>query len=79
MKKIPTLFERDWNVGKERHKEKLCDFHRKKSTKAAEMYRQTKNIKAISLRLGYRNPAVTAEYLGIEDDDSLDLSEKVKI
>lgn len=53
--------------------------HSLRRTKAAEMYRQTKNIKAISLRLGHRNPAVTAEYLGIEDNDSLDLSEKVKI
>ena len=53
--------------------------HSLRRTKAAEMYRQTKNIKAISLRLGHSNPSVTAEYLGIDDADSLDLSDKVKI
>jgi integrase len=53
--------------------------HSLRRTKAAEMYRQTKNIKAISLRLGHRNPAVTAEYLGVDDYDSLDLADKVKI
>ena len=53
--------------------------HSLRRSKAAEIYRQTKNLKAVSLRLGHRDMNVTSEYLGIEDEDSLELAEKINI
>ena len=53
--------------------------HSLRRTKAAEIYRKTKNLKAVSLRLGHRDMNVTSEYLGIDDEDSLELAEKINI
>ena len=53
--------------------------HSLRRTKAAEVYRQTHNIEAVSRLLGHTTVTQTSRYLGIQDEDALDLAEKVKI
>lgn len=58
---------------------RLYSTHSMRRAKAAEIYRQTGNLKAVSLRLGHRDMNVTSEYLGVEDEDSLAIAEKIRI
>lgn len=53
--------------------------HSLRRTKAAELYRQTHNLKAVSILLGHTDTNVTSRYLGIEQADALDLADKVRI
>jgi integrase len=53
--------------------------HSIRRTKAAEMYRQTHNLEAVRRLLGHQDVYVTSKYLGIQDEDALDLADKVKI
>ena len=53
--------------------------HSLRRTKAAELYRQTNNLKAVSLLLGHADMNATSRYLGIEQSDALDLADKVRI
>ena len=53
--------------------------HSIRRTKPAEMYRQTHNIDAVRRLLGHHDVHVTSKYLGIQDEDALDLVDKVKI
>lgn len=52
--------------------------HSMRRTKAALIYRQTKNIRAIQLLLGHSKLESTVRYLGIEVDDALEISEQTE-
>ena len=43
-------------------------------TKAALIYRRTKNLRAVQLLLGHSKLERTVRYLGIEVDDALEIS-----
>lgn len=47
--------------------------------KATLIYKRTKNIRAIQLRLGHTKLERTVRYLGIEIDDALEISEQTEI
>lgn len=53
--------------------------HSLRRTRATQIYRETHNLKAVSVLLGHADTTVTSRYLGIEQEDALDLAEKVKI
>ena len=52
--------------------------HSLRRTKAALIYRQTKNLRAIQLLLGHAKLESTVRYLGIEIDDALELAEQTE-
>ena len=47
-------------------------------TKAALIYRRTNNLRAIHLLLGHSQLESTVRYLGIEVDDTLEISEQTE-
>lgn len=48
-------------------------------TKATLIYRRTKNLRAVQLLLGHSKLELTVRYLGIEIDDSLEISDQTEI
>jgi len=52
--------------------------HTLRRTKAALIYRRTKNLKAVQLLLGHSKLESTVRYLGIEVDDALEISEQTE-
>lgn len=48
-------------------------------TKATLIYKRTKNLRAVQLLLGNSKLESTVRYLGIEVDDSLEISEQTEI
>ena len=48
-------------------------------TKASLIYKQTKNLRAVQILLGYTKLESTIRYLGIEVDDALEISEHTDI
>ncbi|MEG3191237.1 tyrosine-type recombinase/integrase [Lysobacter sp. D1-1-M9] len=52
--------------------------HTMRRTKAALIYRRTRNIRAVQLLLGHTKLESTARYLGIEVDDALEISEQTE-
>jgi integrase len=57
----------------------LYGTHSMRRTKAALIYRRTKNIRAIQLLLGHTKLESTVRYLGIDVDDALDLAEQTEV
>ena len=55
----------------------LFGTHSLRRTKAALIYRQTGNLRAVQLLLGHTKVESTVRYLGIEVDDALAIAEKV--
>ena len=53
--------------------------HSMRRTKATLIYRRTKNLRAVQLLLGYSKLESTVRYLGIEVDDTLEISEQTEI
>jgi len=53
--------------------------HSLRRTKAALIYRRTKNIRAVQLLLGHSKLESTVRYLGIEVDDALELAEQTEV
>ena len=53
--------------------------HSLRRTKAALIYRRTKNIRAVQLLLGHSKLESTVRYLGIEVDDALELVEQTEV
>lgn len=53
--------------------------HSLRRTKAALIYRRTKNVRAVQLLLGHRKLETTVRYLGIEVDDALELAEQTEV
>ena len=48
-------------------------------TKATLIYRRTRNLQAVQLLLGHSKLESTVRYLGIEVDDTLEISEQTEI
>ena len=57
----------------------LYGTHSLRRTKAALIYRRTKNIRAVQLLLGHTKLVSTVRYLGIDVDDALELSEQTEV
>ena len=53
--------------------------HTMRRTKAALIYRRTKNLRAVQLLLGHNKVESTVRYLGIEVDDALVISEQTDV
>jgi len=57
----------------------LYGTHSLRRTKAALIYRRTKNLRAVQLLLGHTKLESTVRYLGIDVDDALELSEQTEV
>lgn len=64
------------SIGLDRHK---FGTHSLRRTKAALIYRNTGNLRAVQLLLGHTKLESTVRYLGIEVDDALRISEHVEL
>ena len=53
--------------------------HTLRRTKAALIYRRTKNLRAVQLLLGHSKLESTVRYLGIEVDDALEMAEQTEV
>lgn len=53
--------------------------HTMRRTKAALIYKRTKNLRAVQLLLGHSKLESTVRYLGIEVDDALGIPEQIEI
>lgn len=53
--------------------------HSLRRTKVALLYKQTGNLRAAQLLLGHKSIENTARYLGIEQDDALTMSERIRL
>ena len=53
--------------------------HSLRRTKAALIYRRTKNLRAVQLLLGHKKLESTVRYLGIEVDDALEMAEQTEV
>jgi integrase len=56
-----------------------CGTHSLRRTKVALLYKRTGNLRAYQLLLGHTKLESTVQYLGIEVDDALVLSEEVDL
>ena len=53
--------------------------HTLRRTKAALIYRRTKNLRAVQLLLGHSKLESTVRYLGIEVDGALEMAEQTEV
>ena len=53
--------------------------HSLRRTKAALIYKRTKNLRAVQLLLGHTKLESTVRYLGIEVDDALEMAEQTDV
>ena len=53
--------------------------HSMRRTKATLIYKRTKNLRAVQLLLGHSKLESTVQYLGIDVDDALEISEQTEI
>ena len=53
--------------------------HSMRRTKAALIYKRTKNLRAVQLLLGHTKLESTVRYLGIEVDDALEMAEQTEV
>lgn len=53
--------------------------HSLRRTKASLVYRKTKNLRAVQLLLGHTSLESTVRYLGIDEDDALEISKQIEI
>jgi integrase len=53
--------------------------HSIRRTKAALIYRRTKNLRAVQILLGHSKLESTVRYLGIEVDDALEMAEQTEV
>nr|WP_197421038.1 hypothetical protein [Kordiimonas lipolytica] len=53
--------------------------HSLRRTKAPLIHKQTKNLRAVQLLLGYSKLESTVRYLGIDVDDALEVAEQLEI
>jgi integrase len=53
--------------------------HTMRRTKATQIYRRTKNLRAVQLLLGHTKLESTVRYLGIEVDDALEIAEQTEV
>ncbi len=57
----------------------LYGTHSMRRTKPTLIYRQTKNLRAVQLLLGHSKLDSTVQYLGIEINDALEISEQIDV
>lgn len=57
----------------------LYGTHSLRRTKASLIYRKTKNLRAVQLLLGHTSLESTVRYLGIDEDDALELAEQIEV
>ena len=62
-------------IGLDRH---AYGTHSMRRTKAALIYRRTKNLRAVQILLGHTKLESTARYLGIEVEDALKMAEQTE-
>ena len=53
--------------------------HSMRRTKAAQIYKETGNLRAVQLLLGHEKMDTTVRYLGIELEDALEISEAIEM
>ncbi len=53
--------------------------HSLRRTKAALIYKRTKNLRAVQLLLGHTKLESTVRYLGIEVEDALEVAEQTDV
>lgn len=53
--------------------------HTMRRTKAALIYRRTRNLRAVQLLLGHTKIESTVRYLGVELDDALEIAEQTEV
>ena len=53
--------------------------HSMRRTKAAQVHKMTRNLRAVQLLLGHTELESTLRYLGIEVDEALSISEQVEL
>jgi integrase len=53
--------------------------HTLRRTKAALIYRRTKNLRVVQLLLGHSKLESTVRYLGIDVDDALEIAEQTEV
>lgn len=53
--------------------------HSLRRTKATQIYKRTKNIRAVQLLLAHTKLESTVRYLGIEVDDALEIAERTEV
>ena len=53
--------------------------HTMRRTKAALIYRRTKNLRVVQLLLGHSKLESTVRYLGIDVDDALEIAEQTEV
>ncbi|MEA2913254.1 MAG: hypothetical protein QOJ15_5335, partial [Bradyrhizobium sp.] len=53
--------------------------HSMRRTKAAQIYRKTRNLRAVQLLLGHTKLESTVRYLGIEVDEALNMAEQIEL
>ena len=58
---------------------RVYGIHTLRRTKAALIYRRTKNLRAVQLLLGHSKLESTVRYLGIEVDDALEMAEQTEV
>jgi site-specific recombinase XerC len=57
----------------------LYGTHSMRRTKAAQIYRETGNLRAVQLLLGHTKLESTVRYLSIEVDDALNMAEQIEL
>ena len=53
--------------------------HTMRRTKAALIYRRTKNLRVVQLLLGHAKIENTVRYLGVEVEDALEMAEQTEV
>jgi site-specific recombinase XerD len=53
--------------------------HTMRRTKAALIYRRTKNLRVVQLLLGHSKLESTVRYVGVEVDDALEIAERTEV
>ena len=53
--------------------------HTMRRTKAALIYRRTKNLRVVQLLLGHSKLESTVRYLGTDVDDALEIAEQTEV
>ena len=53
--------------------------HSMRRTKVTQIYKKTGNLRAVQLLLGHTKMASTVQYLGVELEDALTISEAIEI
>jgi site-specific recombinase XerD len=53
--------------------------HSLRRTRVAHIYKKTANLRAVQVLLGHKNIETTTRYLGIEEEQALDIAKQFEI